>query len=298
MKELIFVALSFLLGAFLTEAQEPLLRYNSTTIPARVISNDGRESCPPADQREAARSEVIANVSALLRTVSVNVSQYCGRGSWSRVVYINMTDNSQQCPGTFREYSTPVRTCGRRTTSVGSCDSATFSVNGARYNRVCGRVIAYQIGSPDAFYPGITEGRSIDSYYLDGISITHGSPRQHIWSFAASPTETYTLPTRICPCSNTGVQDRNPPSFVGSDYFCETGDTGGCCRSGYFFASDPLFDGQGCGSTSTCCSFNNPPWFSKQLPTTTTNNIEVRVCSNERTSIDDVPFQILELYIQ
>ena len=213
-------------------------------------------------------------------------------------MHINMTDNSQQCPGTFREYSTPVRTCGRRTTSTGSCDSATFSVNGARYNRVCGRVIAYQIGSPDAFYPGISEGRTIDSYYLDGISITHGSPRQHIWSFAASPTETYTLPNRICPCSHTGIQDRNPPSFVGNDYFCETGDTATCCRSGYFFASDPLFDGQGCGSTSTCCSFNNPPWFSKQLPTTTTNNIEVRVCSNERTSTDDVPFQILELYIQ
>ena len=293
-----FVALSFLLGAFFTEAQQPSFRYNSTTIPARVISYNGTGGCPPVEQREAARSEVTANVSALLRTVSFNVSQYCGRGSWTRIVYINMTDNSQQCPGTFREYSTPLRTCGRRTTSSASCDSATFSVNGARYNRVCGRVIAYQVGLPDAFYPGITQGRSIESYYLDGISITHGSPRQHIWSFAASPTETYTLPTRICPCSHTGIQDRNPPSFVGSDYFCETGDTAACCRSGYFFASDPLFDGQGCGSTSTCCSFSNPPWFSKQLPITTTNSIEVRVCSNEGTSTDDVPFQILELYIQ
>ena len=206
MKVLIFVALSFLLGTFLTEAQEPSLRFNSTTIPGRVIPYDGLEGCPPADQREAARSEVTANLIALLRSVSfnvsVNVSQYCGRGSWIRVVHINMTDNSQQCPGTFREYSGPVRTCGRRTRSGGSCDSATFSVKGARYNRVCGRVIAYQVGSPGAFYPGISEGQSIDSYYLDGISITHGSPRQHIWSFAASPDERSFVPTRICPCSH------------------------------------------------------------------------------------------------
>ena len=68
------MALSFLVGLFLTEAQEPSLRYNSTTIPARVISYDGREVCPPAEQREAARSEITANVSALLRTVLMTVA--------------------------------------------------------------------------------------------------------------------------------------------------------------------------------------------------------------------------------
>lgn len=296
MKEVIFIF--FLLSTvFPAEAQQSQLRYNATTFPARVIASNGGGSCPPTEQREGVRNEFTTNVSALLRTITFNVSRNCGSGTWTRIVHINMTDTSQQCPGTFREYSSLVRTCGRRTASSGSCDSATFSVNGARYSRVCGRVIAYQIGSPDAFYPGST-GTGIDSYYLDGISITHGSPRQHIWSFAASPTETYTISNRICPCSHTGVANTNPPSFVGNDYFCETGDTGSCCTSGFFYASDPLFDGQGCGSTSTCCSFNNPPWFSKELSTATTNNIEVRVCSNEPTSIDDVPFQILELYIQ
>ena len=102
----------------------------------------------------------------------------------------------------------------------------------------------------------------------------------------------------LCPCSSSLVNASNPPSFVGNDYFCETGDPGNSCRNGYFFAADPLFDGQGCGSTSTCCSFNSPPWFSKQLLTATTDNIEVRVCSDEPTSSDDVSFQVLELYIQ
>ena len=26
---------------------------------------------------------------------------------------------------------------------------------------------------------------TIDQAYVDGLSVTHGSPRQHIWSFAA-----------------------------------------------------------------------------------------------------------------
>ena len=305
MKPLIFVVLFVLLGAFFTEAQQSPLRYNSTTFPARIITNNGTEGCPPAEQREAVRNEIKTNVSDVLLTLRTaipdNVSQYCGGGAWTRIVHINMTDTTQQCPGTFREYTSPVRTCGRRTTSSGSCDSATFSVNSARYSRVCGRVIAYQVGSPSAFWPFLTSrsgATSIDGFYLDGISITHGLPRQHIWSFAASPSETYSGRNDLCPCSSSLVTASNPPSFVGNDYFCETGDPSNCCRHGYFFADDPLFDGHGCGSTSSCCSFNSPPWFSKQLLNATTDNIEVRVCSDEASSNDDVPFQILELYIQ
>ena len=294
----VFAVAFCLLGA---EAQQSPLRYNSTRFPEWVITNSGRAGCPPAEQLEAVRNEVQRNVSALLRTLSFDessgVSQYCGSGVWTRVVYINMTNTNQQCPGTFREYSSPVRTCGRRA-GPASCDSATFSVNGARYSRVCGRVIAYQIGHPDAFVGGLSQGQSINGYYVDGISITHGSPRQHIWSFAGTPAETYTLGSLLCPCSNTRIASPDPPAFVGNDYFCETANHGSCCPNGQFFASDPLFDGQGCGSTSTCCSFNNPPWFSKQLPTTTTDSIEVRVCDQQSTSVDDTPFQIIELYIQ
>ena len=189
--KLIFAVPMFLIGAFFIEAQQSSLRFNSTTIPARLITTNRGEICPPEEQREAVQNEVKTNVSALLRNVFYNVSQYCGGGSWTRIVYINMTNTSQQCPGTFREYSTPVRTCGRRS-GPASCDSATFTVNGARYTRVRGRVIVYQVGSPSAFWPFLTSragATSIDGYYLDGISITHGSPRQHIWSFAASPSE-------------------------------------------------------------------------------------------------------------
>ena len=43
------------------------------------------------------------------------------------------------------------------------------------------RVIGYQFGSTDAFCSNIDQ-----AYYVDGISITHGSPCNHIWTYAAA----------------------------------------------------------------------------------------------------------------
>ena len=107
-----------------------------------------------------------------------------------RVANIDMTDPNQQCPDGFRQISRtepPLRTCGRHNYITG-CVSTTFPVYGIQYSHVCGRIIGYQIGSPTAFYFfAAFEGHGIDSYYIDGISLTHGqSPRQHIWSFACA----------------------------------------------------------------------------------------------------------------
>ena len=62
--------------------------------------------------------------------------------------------------------------------------------------------------------------------------------------------------------------------------------------------TDPLWDGAGCGATSTCCSFNTPPWFYKQLPQPTTDDIEMRVCKNEKASNEDIAIEMFEIYIQ
>ena len=86
--------------------------------------------------------------------------------------------------------------------------------------------------------------------------------------------------------------------FVGNDYFCETGTTLPCCPKGMFFADDPQFDGQGCGVASSCCTCNTPPWFRRSLPQPTTNDLEVQICSDMGTQDDDVPFEILEIYIK
>ena len=64
------------------------------------------------------------------------------------------------------------------------------------------------------------------------------------------------------------------------------------------YADDPLWDGQGCGPTSTCCTFNNPPWFCKQLPQSTNADLEVRLCSFNYASAENTPVELVEIYVK
>ena len=120
---------------------------------------------------------------------SSSVSE-CGDGLWYRVAYLNMTDPSQQCPPAWREYNNSgVRACGRPASNGGSRPATLYPTN-RQYSRVCGRAIGFQVGNPDAFSQ--FHARSLDQGYMDGISITHGQPRCHIWSYAASLSENST----------------------------------------------------------------------------------------------------------
>jgi hypothetical protein len=142
-------------------------------------------------------------------------------------------------------------------------------------------------------------GNNINSYYVDGVSLTHGRPRQHIWTFAAAVDETGVIPLSSCPCTNTDTasQATPPPAFVGSDYFCDTGSSAGW-QTIIFYGSDPLWDGAGCGPLSTCCSLNNPPWFYKHLEHATTDDIEMRVCRGEPANWDDIAIESVKVYLQ
>jgi len=63
------------------------------------------------------------------------------------------------------------------------------------------------------------------------------------------------------------------PSFIGNDYFCESGNHTPSTIDGMFF-DDTLWDSLGCDGVSTSCEFNKPPWFCK---TTNTNQRRYRV---------------------
>ena len=223
-------------------------------------------------------------------------------GGWMKVADIDMTDTYQNCPDGFKvinRIESPLRTCGR-TNSLKRCASTIFPVHGIKYSHVCGRIIGYQVGSPDAFYPFLNLKQLIDGYYINGISLTHGqSPRQHIWSFAGAVGESYHGgDDSLCPCVNNRESASNIiPPFVGNDYFCDTALRGYNFSDGFFYQKDPLWDGQGCGSTSSCCEFNKAPWFCKQLLYTTADDIELRICNEEDASIDDTPFEIVEVYV-
>ena len=80
------------------------------------------------------------------------------------------------------------------------------------------------------------------------------------------------------------------------DYFCDTGVTNYRNNPG-FVGADPLWDGEGCEERSSCCEFNTPPWFYKELPQPTTDDIEMRVCRDENVDNEDIAIEIIEIYI-
>ena len=223
-----------------------------------------------------------------------------GTWGWRRAVYLDMTDPNTNCPSGWNMTGYSKRTCGRATSGLQTCDSVFFPVSGGPYSQVCGRIRAYQWGGPDAFW-GYHSGRktTIDSAYVSGVAVMYGSPRQHIWTFANGAWENQMTPGAWnCPCDTTGGVVSIPP-FVGEDYFCESGLVFG---SGVpeltFHYNDILWDGRDCHSTSTCCSLHNPPYFTKTLNQTTTDDLELRMCLGNYITADNIAVELVELYVK
>ena len=68
---------------------------------------------------------------------------------------------------------------------------------------MCGRIIGYQFGSPDAF----------NKNNLDGGIISHGAQQEHIWSYVAGLTERSSQHrVNNCPCTIEAETD--PPKQI------------------------------------------------------------------------------------
>ena len=237
-------------------------------------SDDGSRSCPSSELQQSARGNLSEAVfRALLNTT-------CGDDSWRLVVDLDMSDPSQQCPSPWTLFTSPARSCSQASES--GCQGINLTVPVGTYTKVCGRVTGYSLRDPDGFF---TFEDGIDNVYLDGVSLTYGFPRQHIWSLAAGHGGDIFGFSR-CPCDNT---DRAvaplPPSFVGDNYFCDGPYNGA------------LWDGQDC--TSNCCTFNSPPYFTATLPAPTSDDIEVRICTDQPRDVDESLYvAFLQLYVQ
>ena len=79
-----------------------------------------------------------------------------------------------------------VHRCRREEPSAG-CSSLKFATHELSYSKVCGRITAFTEGAPEGFMH--TDDTDINGTYVDGVSLTHGAPRQHIWTFAATSNE-------------------------------------------------------------------------------------------------------------
>ena len=184
--------------------------------------------------------------------------------------------------------------------SAGGCSSAHFGANGILYSHICGRVVGYQVGSTDGFRAYTRSWYTrLEDPFVDGVILTHGTEKQHIWTFSASITEGPVSGSNqfdlICPCTHPGSTQSIPP-FVGTDYFCETAVTGGWDL--VFYPNDQLWDGGNCGSGSTCCDFNDLPYFCKSLSEPTTDDIGVTICADEGVDNEDSPIELIEIFVQ
>ena len=225
-----------------------------------------------------------------------------GTGGWRRVVYLNMTDPNTECPSGWNMTNYTIRTCGRASDGPDTCDSVFFPVSGGEYSQVCGKMKAYQWGWTPGFWEYDQRGQTtIDQAYFNGVAVIHGSPRQHIWSFVAGAVDNdASFDNKFCSCNTS--HNISIPSFVGDDYFCE---------SGYiwpgvfnynelysFHSEDPLWDGDGCHSNSTCCTFNNPPYFTNYLDNPTTDDIELRLCCYHHFYSENIAVELVEIYVK
>ena len=87
-------------------------------------------------------------------------------------------------------------------------------------------VYGYQKGSPDAFGHEENSPVNLNGNYVDGISISSGYPHKHLWSYVAGLQDNFLAEGSNFdyPCSTGSLQW--PPSHVGNDYFCESGNPG------------------------------------------------------------------------
>ena len=215
--------------------------------------------------------------------------------NWRRIAYFDTT-LGDPCPAGLRTVTnttTNQTACGRTGSSLG-CNNLSFSSMG-NYSKVCGKVRGYQHSDTAAFYPYYFGSQTtIDSTYTAGISITQGSPRQHLWTYAAGFAESLYGAYYACPCARSDYNPSWIPTFVGNNYYCEAGLIDNDQRRTIW--EDPLWDGNGCfAANNTCC--NHYGWFYQDVQESS-KFVEVRLCGYfSGYDTTDVPLDQVEIWV-
>ena len=228
----------------------------------------------------------------------------CGEGEWRLVVndkYSNPT--ADDCPNGWEQFVESITTrrfCARRQSDDEPCQSAFFSVSGGEYSKVCGTIVAYGHAIQAAF---AFNENDIDNVHVNGISVTHGNPRQHIWTLAIGVVESATgigpFVIGVCPCRPDFVA--SIPPFIGDDYFCESGLNGedlitiiAQLANMPYYLDDPLWDGRQC--FGDCC--RGSPFVKTLANGPTTDPLEIRICNLEFGIMGNIVVEEIKIYVQ
>ena len=202
-------------------------------------------------------------------------------GRWRRIAYLSNNTSPVVCPMGFELITgSNVPALCKRNPTEAECSSITYSTNGISYSQVCGTIYGSYFGDPDGFgLHGLRSANtSLNGNYVDGISLTHGSMNEHhIWTLSAI-VNFATNPTDICSvCAN------NKPSYVGMDYSCDVVEhCKGNCSPRQIWGN-----GQ--------CIGNNT--FYKNLMQPTSDDIEMRVCTDQNEGDEDIFLRFIEVYV-
>ena len=236
------------------------------------------------------------NTTSGLHQVNCDMELECGgyKGGWTRIVKFDAS-KGDSCPSGWTNTNVHSKLVCRAGNNPG-CDSTIFPTHNISFNRICGQVKGYQKGFSGAFYPTEVIAKSIDSYYVVGVSITLGNPRKHVWTYATGISDDGNFQGSTCPCA--AIPGPDPPAFVGHHYYCESGNTGGWTTDTYYI-TDPLWDGDGCHhANNNCCTNPDLPWFFRQFASPMQDYLEARICKARHHSHEDTIVESIELYVQ
>ena len=205
----------------------------------------------------------------------------CGPGDWVKIGSLNPLDS---CPSGFMsENIGGAQVCWKKEKG---CTSFSFEA-GQDYRAVCGVATAYAYGSPDAFG---SPDETIDEAYVDGISITYGSPRQHLFTYAAA------YEFEKCPCKGGPTE----PAFVNNNAYC--GDkvlAPGEQWERKWYPNTVLWHAASdCSDDDITCRDDYRPWFSVETASSTSDAVEIRSCQDQAYDDEAIGIASMEIYIR
>ena len=234
--------------------------------------------------------------------------------------------SERECPDSWIKASNEdgsIKGCHSRI--VGECSPFFIEVGSMKFNSVCAKAVGYQMGFPDAYAVNALP-HTADSLYVDGLSITYGFPRTHIWTYAVSSSRDKIYDTYVptCPCGDNGGQP--PPVFVGRHQYCDSGHgtapspqpLANIQQNDYTVFADIKNDTSLWGDGCVCCNYGGrrasttpiqdvdpnvkPPWFARHkldsLNTERTTHFDIRLCEHEIDMQEGALITEFELYIK
>ena len=221
---------------------------------------------------------------------------------WVRV--INIKPSGGSCPGDL-QYTVPPsgRAVCERGCTEDACISSFSLAPGVSYSKVRGYALARQYYSADAFGRHLERVFNIDQTYVDGISLTTnaGGSRTHLWTWAVGVSVAGNYPAYDCPCNGGDPA----PAFIGDSWFCASGLHGSTGSTDQWY-EDELFNtnredstGIGIPSGNTCRDgFGaDRTWIETDLGAATTDDLEVRVMSDQPPDNEDAGITEMEVWV-